>query len=120
MKPYDANPFHEIYVTDSIAADDFVRYFSPFLVPHLPELFREGNVVLKGTQGSGKSMLLKLFLPETRVAYAEARRKSGDIIEFPVPTELRNFVAAGVNLSKSGLMDIAQVLPPEPTAADLD
>ncbi len=120
MKPYDANPFHEIYVTDSIAADDFVRYFSPFLVPHLPELFREGNVVLKGTQGSGKSMLLKLFLPETRVAYANARRESGDIVEFPIPAELRNFVAAGVNLSKSGLMDIAQVLPPAPTVADLD
>ena len=115
----ETNPFHELFVTDSAAAEEFVRYFSPFLVPHLPELFREGNVVLKGTQGCGKSMLLKLFQPEIRVAYAERSvdRKLNGRLEFPVPEELRAFIGAGVNLSKSGLLDIAQMLPADPTEA---
>jgi hypothetical protein len=115
MIPKDTNPFHELFVTDSAPADEFVRYFSPFLVPHLPELFQDGNVVLKGTQGCGKSMLLKLLTPEVRVAYAERNEellKNGQQgIEFPVPEAYRDFVGAGVNLSKSGVLDIAQLLP---------
>src|SRR5882672_11412731 len=99
----ESNPFHELFVTDSAAAEDFVRYFSPFLVPHMLELFQEGNVVLKGTQGCGKSMLLKLLAPETRVAYAERVDGSAREIErrreFPIPTDLCDFISAGVNLS---------------------
>jgi hypothetical protein len=121
MIPKDSNPFHELFVTDSAPAEEFVRYFSPFLVPHLPELFQDGNVVLKGTQGCGKSMLLKLLTPEVRVAYAhrsEALAEKGQSVEFPVPEAYRDFIGAGVNLSKSGVLDIAQMLPSEPKEAD--
>lgn len=115
----ETNPFHELFVTDSAPAEDFVRYFSPFLVPHLPELFREGNVVLKGTQGCGKSMLLKLLQPEIRVAYARKATTGGEALEFPVPAELRNFIGAGINLSKSGVLDIAQMLSARPQPLEL-
>jgi hypothetical protein len=114
MKNQHNNPFQELYVTDSAAPDDFVRYFSPSLVPHTLPLFREGNVVLKGTQGCGKSMLLKLLQPEIRLAYATRG------IDYPVPTKLRNFIGAGVNLSKSGLLDLAQLLPEEPSGATFE
>ncbi len=114
MKNIETNPFHELFVTDSAPAEEFVRYFSPFLVPHMDQLFRDGNVVLKGTQGCGKSMLLKLLQPEIRVAYFNRQREcaaqGGIVAEFPVPEPLRNFIGAGVNLSKSGLLDIAQML----------
>lgn len=112
------NPFHELFVTDSASPEDFVRYFSPYLVPHTLELFREGNVVLKGTQGCGKSMLLKLLQPEIRVAYSKSQTRTGKEIQFPVPVELRSFVGAGANLSKSGLMDLVQMLPVAPTTSD--
>src|SRR3989442_1597014 len=122
MMTTDTNPFHELFVTDSAPADEFVRYFSSFLVPYVPELFQDGNVVLKGTQGSGKSMLLKLLTPEVRVAYArksEQLAKTGQrTADFPVPEAYRNFIGAGVNLSKSGLLDIAQMLPSEPKDRD--
>ena len=122
MKTAATNPFHDLFVTDSAPAEDFVRYFSPFLVPHVTELFTEGNVVLIGTQGCGKSMLLKLFQPEIRVAYAvrsnecKAAGKSG--LDFPVPSDLRNFIGAGVNLSKSGILDLAQMMSPAPDEAE--
>lgn len=111
------NPFHELFVTDSATGEDFVEYFSPFFVPHALELFREGNVVLKGTQGCGKSMLLKLFQPEVRLAYAAAAA-AGKSVPFPVPEDLCDFIGAGVNLSKSGLLDIIQMLPADPSQSD--
>jgi len=118
----DTNPFHELFVTDSAPAEEFVHYFSPFLVPHLPELFQDGNVILKGTQGCGKSMLLKLLTPEVRVAYArrsaELEKTGQAVVDFPVPEAYRSFIGAGVNLSKSGLLDIAQMLPSDPKDRD--
>src|SRR5450432_1626416 len=99
---YDVNPFQELYVTDSPDPEVFVRLFSDYPVQHAHVLFRGGNVVLKGTQGSGKSMLLNLFRPRIRLAYHQAR------IAFPVPPRLSNFLAAGINLTRSGALDIGQ------------
>lgn len=102
MIAHEINPFQELYVTDSPDPNVFVSLFSDFPVRHAQFLFREGNVVLKGSQGSGKSMLLNLFRPAIRLAYANAKK------EFPVPAPLRRFVGAGVNLRRSGALDIGQ------------
>lgn len=111
MSPFEKNPFHEAYVTDTVPNDQFVAYFSPFLIPHAPEIFLPGNVIVKGSQGCGKSMLLRLLEPEIRLAYHKRMQEMGrDQTEFPVPTDHRLFVGARVNLSKSGLLDITQTI----------
>jgi hypothetical protein len=96
------NPFHELYVTETARPEEFVQLFSPLLVPQALLLFQPGNVVLKGTQGSGKSMLLNLLRPEIRCAYNHARH------DFPVPNKFGRFMSAGINLTRSGVLDIGQ------------
>ena len=64
------NPFSESPLTEHIAATDFVRIFSPELVKQVMPLFDRGNVILKGTPGSGKTMLLSIFKLDTRIAYS--------------------------------------------------
>ncbi|MSM39443.1 MAG: hypothetical protein GJT30_07470 [Geobacter sp.] len=96
------NPFHDLYVSESIGYDSFVKLFSPFLVEHALPLFDRGNVVLLGVQGSGKSMLLNLLKPDTRIAYAQAN------IEYPVPKSFQNFISAGINLTRCGILDFGQ------------
>ena len=96
------NPFHELYVTETTRPEEFVQLFSDLLVPHALLLFQPGNVVLKGTQGSGKSMLLHLLTPQIRCAYA----RSGQ--SFPVPDRLSRFISAGINLTRSGILNIGQ------------
>jgi hypothetical protein len=98
----ELNPFHELYVTETASPEDFVEIFSPFLIKHSLLLFQLGNVVLKGTQGTGKSMLLNLLRPEIRQAYKETKR------DFPVPKSIPMFVGAGINLTRSGAIDIGQ------------
>jgi len=102
MMDYEINPFQELYVTDTPDPNVFVQLFSNYPVQHAHALFRPGNVVLKGTQGSGKSMLLNLFRPQIRLAYHRAA------VPFPVPEGLASFVGAGINLSRSGALDIGQ------------
>jgi len=96
------NPFHELYVTETARPEEFVQLFSDLLIPHALLLFQPGNVVLKGTQGSGKSMLLNLFTPEIRCAYRRAGKP------FPVPEKFSRFISAGINLTRSGVLDIGQ------------
>ncbi len=111
------NPFHEAHVTDTVADEDFASYFSPFLVPACKDIFLPGNVVIKGTQGCGKSMMLRLLEPEIRLKYFE-RHQQGHPEAFPVPEELQNFLGARVNLTKSGLKHVIQMLPAHPTEDD--
>ena len=106
----EKNPFHELYVTETASPEEFVQIFSPFLIEHALLLFQAGNVILKGTQGTGKSMLLNLLRPEIREAY----HKTG--ISFPVPKEMSVFVGAGINLTRSGAIDIGQ----RPVSKDKD
>ena len=96
------NPFHELYLTESITSESFVKLFSPFLVRHALALFQPGNVILKGLPGSGKSMLLNLLKPELRLAYAKAGEP------FPVPKNFSRFIGAGINLNRSGAVDFGQ------------
>ena len=94
-----ANPFFELYVGDRISSNEFVTIFSPMLVTHTEPLFMPGNIVVTGIQGCGKSMLLKLLKPQTRIEYEQANR------EFPVPQSLRKFVCGSVNLAHSSVID---------------
>ena len=89
------NPFHELYVGERISSREFVSIFSTVLVDQAAPLFQPGNVVLAGVQGSGKSMLFKLLLPEIRQEYAKAGHP------FPVPARMRRFIGAGINLNQS-------------------
>jgi hypothetical protein len=93
------NPFFELYVGDRLSSSEFVTIFSPFLVRHAEALFLPGNVVVKGVQGSGKSMLLSLLKPEVRLEYARARA------DFPVKGPLSQFIGAGINLAHSNGID---------------
>ena len=99
---HETNPFQELYVTDSPNLNAYVGLFSDFPVGHAHALFQAGNVVLAGTQGSGKSMLLNLLKPEIRLAYHKAKSR------FPVPKHLDRYIGAGLNLTKSGVLDIGQ------------
>ena len=93
------NPFFELYVGDRLSSSEFVNIFSPFLVEHAQALFRPGNVVVKGVQGSGKSMLLSLLKSDVRVEYARAKTP------FPVHGEISKFIGAGINLAHSNAID---------------
>ena len=93
------NPFFELYVGDRLSSSEFVDIFSPFLVDYAEALFLPGNVVVKGVQGSGKSMLLSLLKSDVRLEYALAEA------DFPVRRELRNFIGAGINLAHSNAID---------------
>jgi hypothetical protein len=96
------NPFHDLYVTETARPDEFIQLFSPLLVPQALLLFQPGHLVLKGTQGSGKSMLLTLLSPEIQVAYSKAN------IQCPIPSEMKSFVSAGINLTRCGILDFGQ------------
>lgn len=96
------NPFHELYVGESVGPDKFVNLFSDVIVKHALALFQPGHVILKGLRGSGKSMLLNLLKPSVRLAYEKAGKK------FPVPEELMKFIGAGINLKRSGISDFGQ------------
>ncbi|PCE63028.1 ORC-CDC6 family AAA ATPase [Sediminicola luteus] len=96
------NPFHEIYLTESIGSENFVQLFSPYLVDNALALFEPGHVILKGLPGTGKSMLLSLLKPTIRKAYYINNK------EFPVPSNLNKFIGAGINLRRSGVSDFGQ------------
>lgn len=96
------NPFHELYVTESIGSDAFVRLYSDKLVSHTTALFKPGNVILKGLPGTGKSMMLNLLKPSVRIAYKQSN------VPFPVPTKLSKFIGAGINLIRSSVSDFGQ------------
>lgn len=95
------NPFHDLWVTEILDPGAYVRMFSPLLVSDAEELFSTGHVVLKGRQGSGKSMLLNLLETSTRVAYARSQ------INYPVPVKQRQFISAGVQLSRQNASLVA-------------
>ncbi len=113
---YSQNPFQELYVADTVSQEHFVRLFSGVPMKALTEfhqLFQAGNVVLLGSQGCGKTMLLTLFRPEIRKAYADLREP------FPVPKEYSRFLSAGINLTKSGIAHLAGVTLGEGREYDL-
>ncbi|MDR3427367.1 hypothetical protein [Silvimonas sp.] len=109
MNRFD-NPFHDLWVTEILDPKEFVKMFSPMVASHAEELFGTGNVVVRGRQGSGKSMLLGLLNTKTRVAYAN----SGT--EYPAPNDYKAFIAAGINLTRDNARIVTARLSelPEP------
>ena len=87
------NPFHHLYAGEKVNPAEFVQIFSSRLVEHANPIFQAGHVVLSGIQGSGKSMLYKLFDPAVRIAYAH----SGE--PFPVAESFSNYIGAGINVN---------------------
>lgn len=99
------NPFQQLYFSDDTQSENnFVELFSDkVLQTAINPVFQGGNVVLSGTQGCGKTMILSLLRPETRIAYWNLGKS------FPVNKQMRNFVSAGVNLTRSRITDIVHV-----------
>ena len=103
---YSVNPFQELYVADTPSLEHFVKLFSKVPMKSLSllqPLFQSSNVVLVGTQGCGKTMLLNLLRPDIRKAYFDFGES------FPVEGDAATFLSAGVNLTKSALPQIAEV-----------
>lgn len=99
-----SNPFHDLYLSEAISEDSLVELFSPIIVDYSRVMFEPGNVIVLGAQGTGKTMLLNLLRPESRLAYATAKP------DFPVPKSLNRFIGAGINLRKCGALEFAQHL----------
>jgi hypothetical protein len=96
------DPFDEYRNAEITPPDRYVEIFSDILVKPCIKLFRPGNVIIQGIEGSGKSMLLNLLKPETRVEY----QKKG--ISFPIPKKDSKFISAGLNISRSRLFDVGR------------
>ena len=98
------NPFHRLYLTEGVGDVDIPSLFSSVLVPYVSQLFLPGNVVLRGMEGTGKTMLLSLLDTNVRLAFwshpdepTEGELSKGD----PLGPALRRYVGAGINLSSS-------------------
>ncbi len=96
------NPFHDLWVTEILHPHSFVKLFSPVLVEDAEAIFSTGNIVLKGREGCGKSMLLRLLETSTRIAYLEKDTP------YPIPSDKCNFIIAGVQLTHTKAAMIAQ------------
>lgn len=103
------NPFHDLYLSETITEDALVELFSPLIVEHSRVMFEPGNVIILGQQGTGKTMLLNLLRPESRLAYARAAKVNPEL-KFPVPVKSSKFIGAGINLRKCGALEFAQHL----------
>ena len=99
-----SNPFHDLYIGEATPEDELVQLFSPVIVDYATAIFEPGNVIVRGLQGTGKTMLLNLLRPESRLAYHQKQ------IEFPAPTHARRFIGAGINLRKCGALEFVQHL----------
>lgn len=97
------NPFYNLYITEKISPEEYVGVVSPLLVPHATKIFSSSNVAVLGTQGSGKTTLLSLLKHEIREAYIKSPEH-----EFPVDDALSNFISPGINIIKSGILDIGK------------
>ena len=97
-----SNPFHDLYLSESIREEDLVELFSPIIVEHSAIMFEPGHVVLLGPQGTGKTMLLNLLRAETRIAYERSGKR--------FPAGAYKFIGAGINLRKCGALEFAQHL----------
>lgn len=91
------NPFTRLENAEQETASRFVSIFSDYVVSSCLELYRPGNVIVTGIEGSGKSMLLSLLKPEIRIEYFKKGR------DFPI---CEKFLGAGINFTRSGLMDV--------------
>lgn len=102
--PHAINPFYSLYLTEGVGEFDFPALFSPVLVPFVTPLFQPSNVVLRGMQGTGKSMLLSLLDSKIRLEFWQNDR-AGKLSKIPMGDPLqpaqRRFIGASINLSNS-------------------
>ena len=110
----ELNPFADLYFTEGASPDEFVDIFSPALIDMAISLFQRGNVILRGTQGSGKTMLLNLMKPEVRIAFAKKKRP------YPVPKNCGRFLGLGISLLRSRAFEIGQMEIPGLGSASRD
>jgi hypothetical protein len=105
------NPFSNLYHTESLSTDHFVKIFSPNLLreSRTHELFQPGSVVLTGLQGSGKSALLNLLKPDVLIAYLKSEEP------WPLPKHCSKFLSASIVLRSSGALDFGQRAIPQET-----
>ena len=96
--PISKNPFSKLDNAEIESESKFIILFSDCAVNSCMQLYKHGNVIITGIEGSGKSMLLNLLKPEIQISYLKST------IPFPVSEK---FLGAGINFSRSGLMDIA-------------
>ena len=106
------NPFHRLYLTEGVGEVDIPSLFSPVLVPYVTQLYLPGNVVLRGMEGTGKTMLLSLLDTKVRLAFwshpdgqADGDFAKGD----PLAPDVRRYVGAGINLSNSKAFKLNEI-----------
>ena len=92
-REFRPNPFQTLYLTEALTDPDlYWDLFSPQIVTgEAKQLFQPGNVVLLGSNGTGKTMLLRLFAPAVQAAYLRKHK------EIPIPEESRRFLSIGIN-----------------------
>ena len=92
-KPVDRNPFNELYLSETI--DDsalYSQWFSPaILTGQTQSLFRKENTVLRGSNGVGKTMLLRLLSTQVRAAFLKTPT------DFSLPASLSSSLGVNVN-----------------------
>ena len=98
------NPFNDVYMAETIPAQEFVKIFSPELLRESAthQLFQPGSVILIGLQGTGKSALLNLLKPQILSAYLASDEP------WPLPPHCSKFLSANVVLRSSGALDFGQ------------
>lgn len=106
------NPFHRLYLTEGVGEVDIPSLFSSVLVPYVTQLYLPGNVVLRGMEGTGKTMLLSLLDTKVRLAFwshpdgqADGDFAKGD----PLAPDVRRYVGAGINLSNSKAFKLNEI-----------
>jgi hypothetical protein len=104
MPDLSTNPFQELYLTEALEDPElYLSWFSPTILTGQTEaLFRIGNVVLSGTNGAGKTMLLRLFSPEVQAAHL---RLHPDIKTEGV---LRRVLGIGINFVHAGFSSLGK------------
>ena len=109
MQDLSVNPFQELYLTEALEDPElYLSWFSPTVLTGQTEaLFRVGNVVLSGTNGAGKTMLLRLFSPEVQAACLRLHPDGQN------QAVLRRVLGIGINLVHAGLSSLGKrVLTP--------
>ncbi len=103
------NPFDSAYMTEDIDENRYPDIFSTLLVPETSALFKRGNTVLVGTQGSGKTMLLNLLKPEIRFRYYKLECDTRDSRFTFLPDQLGEpFIGCGIHISKRAVVEFGQ------------
>ena len=111
MNKFD-NPFYDLWLTEILSPQAFVEMFSPKIVDYTESIAGTGNVIVRGTPGSGKSMLLRLLDTKTRIAYAK------HAIDFPIRTR-HDFISGSINLARSNIKAISGRLTENPTDEEI-